>query len=310
MENPVVRTDVDRKKRLWAILVSSAMLVSACGSAPRQGTAPGKGERVATPEPQEPLEPGDLEAPPPVTIRYFDQSTQLEAWTYCYGNGCADGSPPKNPPDVGAPDEVIVEFPLPDWTFKASFTPAGKNCAREFPATLEPLGEGRFLLRPAGYADTYDVTLFGRGGGDLFVTFRWTTPSDGPLPKPKARAAILADHDGGVDSYGIELALTHLAATPEEASASITVEAENGEAITFDARLARGQCGEGSLYWDGPDDSGLAAAKLPGDRFTYRVVLRLDGERYEATATWPDDVIRGNEPSVSLDFIPDLPALR
>ena len=37
------------------------------------------------------------------------------------------------------------------------------------------------------------MTLFGRGNGDLFVTFRWTTPSDGPMPVPEARLAVLAD---------------------------------------------------------------------------------------------------------------------
>jgi hypothetical protein len=34
----------------------------------------------------------------------------------------------------------------------------------------------------------------------------------------------------------------------------------------------------------------------------------LDGVRYVASATWPDDEIAGNEPSVSLDFTPKLPA--
>ena len=35
----------------------------------------------------------------------------------------------------------------------------------------------------------------------------------------------------------------------------------------------------------------------------------LEGERYVATATWPDGEIPGNEPSVSLEFTPPLPAL-
>jgi len=37
-----------------------------------------------------------------------------------------------------------------------------------------------FVLKPIGAADTYDVTLFGKGDGDLEVTFRSTTPGDGP----------------------------------------------------------------------------------------------------------------------------------
>jgi hypothetical protein len=251
-----------------------------------------------------------LEAPPPVTVRFFDQSIDLHAWTYCYKNGCADGSPPRNPPEVGDPEEVVVEFPLSGWSFNASFSPAGDECGRIQTVPLEPTNDGEFMLRPAGHADTYDVTLFGRGNGDLFTTFRWTTPTDGPLPKPRARLAVLANHDGAVDSYGIELHVSNLAQTPRKAAARITVQASNGDALTFNAKRARGGClPEGTVYWDGPDEKGLAATGL-GDRpFTYKVELTLDGERYSAHATWPDDEIRGNEPSVSIDFTPSLPAL-
>jgi hypothetical protein len=63
------------------------------------------------------------------------------------------------------------------------------------------------------------------------------------------------------------------------------------------------------VYWDGPADRGLAAAALGAAPFTYEVAVVLDGARYTARATWPDDVIAGNEPSVALDFQPDLPAL-
>lgn len=281
--------------------------MTGCGTVPEQATAEGRPSSERTDQHDEPPDP---EGPPPVTVRFSGGSIELEPWTYCYGTICADGMPPKNPPDVGDPDEIVVEFPLSGWSFEASFTPAGEKCGREFPAAVEEIGDGRFVLRPAGYPDTYDVTLFGRGDGDLFTTFRWTTTSKGPLPKPTARLAVLADHDGEVDSYGVELMLGHLARTPEDASATITVRASNGESITFQAKRTRGGCWpEGTLYWDGPDAEGLAAAQLPGDRFTYEVEVRLDGEDYVATASWPDDVIGGNEPSVRLDFHPQLPAL-
>lgn len=39
----------------------------------------------------------DMDEPPPVTVRFFDESIELPAWTYCYGNVCADGTPPANP---------------------------------------------------------------------------------------------------------------------------------------------------------------------------------------------------------------------
>lgn len=268
-----------------AAAVAVVLILAACGT-PSQETGTQPSPRSEAPPEDEHDGAGDLEAPPPVTIRFFDRSIELEAWSYCYGNGCADGMPPENPPDVGNPDEVIIEYPLEGWSFTASFTRAGQECGREFPTELEPLGDGRFLLRPAGYAATYDVTLFGRGGGDLATTFRWTTPTDGVLPEPEARLAVLADHDGKVDSYGVELMLTHLARVPEDASATVTVRATNGEDVTFEAKRARGGCwADGTVYWDGPDAEGKAAANLPGERFTYEVELRLGSERHVATAT-------------------------
>ena len=253
----------------------------------------------------------DLDAPPPVTVRSGDRSIDLTAWTYCFGNICADGSPPADPPDVGSPKEVAVEFPLSGWSFTASFVPAGKKeCGRVQRGPLMETGDGSFVLRPIGHADTYDVTLFGVGNGDLFVTFRWTTPIDGPLPEPEARLAVLADHDGQTDSYGIELEVSNLASTPEEAQATITVRAESGEEITFAATRGKSRCWpEGTVYWDGPDRRGLDAAALGEGPFTYEVELVLDGARYVATASWPADVIVGNEPSVALAFTPDLPSV-
>jgi hypothetical protein len=254
-------------------------------------------------------EPGGLQAPPPVTVRYFDRSIDLEAWTYCYRNGCADGAPPAHPFEVGSPTEVYVEYPLPDWSFKASFTPSGEDCGRQQQVSLERTENG-FVLRPAGHPDTYDVTLMGRGDGDLFTTFQWTTQTKGPLPKPRARLAVLADHDGAVDSYGVELELSNLAETPRHATAEITVIADNGDTIGFTAERASTRClPEGTVYWDGPDDQGVAATRLGEGPFTYKVKLVLDGERYWARARWPRDEIRGNEPSARLDFKPGLPAL-
>lgn len=308
--------------RRWIVLgLALVFLTGACGAETDGNPGASKrkgGDQSQQVEPSDgqvdngsrPLAPGGLEPPPPVTVRSDDRTLELHAWTYCYGTGCADGSPPADPSDIGDAEEVIVEFPLPGWSFMATFTAAGERCARDQNVRLEPLDEGRFVLRPAGSADTYDVTLFGRGDGDLFTTFRWKTPTNGPLPKPSARLALLADHDGRVDSYGIELAITNLAETPERSSATITVEAGGGESLTFEAKRSKMRClPEGSLYWDGPDDKGLEAAALGDPPFTYIVELVLDGERYVARATWPKDVIRGNEPSVRLHFTPDLPAL-
>lgn len=295
------------------LVLAALALAAACGDATSTDARSDGDLHEASPAQSREVEPhggsGELEAPPPVTVHYSDESVELHAWTYCYRMGCADGVPPPNPADVGSPEEVLVDFPLDGWRFQATFTPTGEECGRVQTVHLDPTGDGRFVLTPAGHAGSYDVTLFGKGDGDLFVTFRWTTPVDGPLPEPKARLAVLADHDGRVDSYGVELAVSNLARTPKRAEATITVRAAEGDELSFEAVPAGGRCfPEGSLYWDGPDDQGLAAARLGEPPFTYEVELVLDGSRYRATATWPDDEIVGNEPSVSLDFSPELPA--
>lgn len=260
------------------------------------------------PEHDEPSLPSD-HAPPPVTVTAGDTTLELDAWTFCYDTLCADGVPPDDPPDIGSPDGVRIAFPLEGWTFDASFRPATERCGREFHTTATPNGDGTFVLRPAGFAGTYDVTLFGVGGGDLFVTFRWTTPSDGVIEPPEARLAVLANHDGDVDSYGVELAISDLSRTPDEATATVTVTAAGGRRVAFDATLANLRClPEGSLYWDGPDRAGLDAAALGEPPFIYDVEVTLDGTRYTASATWPDDEIEGNEPSVALEFTPSLPS--
>lgn len=271
-------------------------------------SSPSPGETTGPrPDEEKPNEPGGLVAPPPVIVSSTDRSLELSAWSYCFKNGCASGSPAADPPAVGSPSEVFVEFPLPEWSFVATFTPAGEECGRHQQVPLEPVGNG-FLLRPAGYADTYDVTLFGSGDGSLSVTFRWTTPDDGPLPEPEGRAAIITDKNGHPFSYGIELEITNLAQTPSEASARITVEADGGDSITFDAVRAEELCRpEGTVYWDGPDNKGLDAAELGEGPFAYTIELSLDGMRYVGTGTWPEDEIRGSEPSIELDFNPELP---
>ena len=293
--------------RIAVVLLVGAAVLGACGAEEPTTSATGTSTTKTTQAREDRAETPDLKPPPAVTVRNGEKTLELRAWTYCYGNGCADGMPPAELPDIGRADELTVEFPLPDWSFLATFSPADSECPREHTIPLTANGDGTFRLTPAGHAGTYDVTLSGQGNGDLFVSFRWTTGQDGPLPTPKARLAVVADHDGRPDSYGVELMLSNLAATPADASATITVRAGNGEALTFDATRMPDCLAEGTVYWDGPDDQGLAAAALGEPPFTYEVAVVVDGVHHTAEATWPDDQIVGNEPSVALEFTPPLP---
>jgi hypothetical protein len=238
---------------------------------------------------------------------------QLAAWTYCYQTTCADGFPPDPLPSVGSGDQLEVTFPLEGWTFTAAFRRADDPCARTQTVELQRTGPTSFLLDPAGPAGTYAVELFGRGDGDLFVSFGWTTTTDGPMPEPEARLAVLADDDGRIDSYGVELVLSNLDESPSTATATITVTAANGRSLTFDAQPGeqpQGRCPviEGLVSWFGPDDQGRASARLGPAPFTYDVVVTLDGVEHRARAVWPDDEIPDLGPSVALDFEPARPA--
>jgi hypothetical protein len=252
------------------------------------------------------------EAPPPVTVHFFDRSVELQPYTYCYREGCVDGGPRAPVPDVGTPPLVTVEYPLEGWTFTAFFTKSGDDCGRVQSIPLAPNGDGTFTLEPIGFADRYNVALFGEDqrGGSLSVGFRWTTPTDGPMPEPRAYLALLSNDDP-VTSYGVGLHVTNLASTPSSARARITVRASSGREITFWAEPADHPfcLPEGTVSWDGPDGKGLAAAALGDPPFTYEVELFLDGNRYVATATWPAGEVKGEEPGVLLDFVPALPAL-
>ena len=249
-------------------------------------------------------------SPPPVTVRFSDGSVDLQPYSFCYRALCINGSPGRLT-DIGSPVVVTVESPLNGWAFTAYFRPSGDDCGRIQSTPLSPNDDGTFTLEPIGFADHYDVTLFGEdpNGGDLSVAFRWATPADGPLPEPRAYLALLSNNDPAT-SYGVELHVSNLESTPSSARAKITVRASNGRKITFWAEAAVRDClPEGTVYWDGPDAKGLAAAALGDPPFTYEVELILDGSRYVATAKWPSDEIKGEEPAVLLEFIPVLPAL-
>jgi hypothetical protein len=252
----------------------------------------------------------DLDAPPPFRVRYDDQEVVLRPHTFCFGNGCADGAPPRHVVSVGSPSQVQVFVPVEGWDLEVTFTSGDAECGRR--QSVRPDGaDGWFVLEPVGRAGDQRVDLFASGeGGDMIAAFDWRTTEDGQLPAPTAVMSVIADHDGRPDSYGVELSLVNLAATPETATAQVTVTAATGRSLTFDAHRMTGGClSEGSVYFDGPDGSGREAAGLDDFPFTYVVSVTIDGSTHRATARYPDDEIEDNEPNVRLDFDPPLPAV-
>jgi hypothetical protein len=296
--------------RPLALTVGAAvLLVAGCAA---QDTA---GDGHAPAPLLDPRGPRNPEGPPEVVVRGDGASLTVAPYTYCWGTVCADGLPPEPLPDIGTHPELVVEFPVERWRGEATFQRADDRCARLQTVELERVSATTHRLTPAGFAGTYDVDLGVHGrGGDAFVRFRWTTPSDGPLPTPDAILMVLAEHDGRIDSYGLSLEVTNLRATPREATARVTVTAANGRSLTFTPTpvdLAPEGCAslEGSLSWRHPGDEVREAAELGEPPFTYAVDLVLDGVTHRGSAAWPDDALPDVEPYVRLTFDPPLPAL-
>jgi hypothetical protein len=304
------------------LAVSTMLLLAACGQEgltavdPPSATPSGPAPTATT---TAGVRHRGADGPPPFRVRYDRQELVLNPHTYCYANGCVDGVV-TSPPDIGSPAEIQVYVPVEEFELSVHVreltTPprpgepsVDATCGgRSFEMPVEDLGDGWYSVRASGPAAHYDIELFAQGGGDMIGRLRWRTPAAGPMPDPSARLALIADNDGEPDSYGLELAVEDLAETPTDASAEIEVTAANGRSMTFAAEQSADRCrSAGDLYFDRPDDLAKQAAGLGDFPFTTTVTLTLDGRTYVATAVYPDDEIEGNEPSVALQFSPELP---
>jgi hypothetical protein len=308
------------------LAVSATLLAAACGNdslttVDPPSSAPGGPAPTATTTAGVQHDQTGIDQPPPFRVRYNRNELAVYPHTYCYDSGCVDGFD-ANPTDIGSPREIKVHVPVRELELSVHARELTREpradqpffeatCGgRSFDVPVEDLGDGWYLVRPFGPAAHYDIELFARGGGDMIGALRWRTPADGPMPEPSARLALIADNDGEPDSHGLELAIDDLAATPARASAEIEVTAGDGRSVTLHAEESKVSCrSAGDLYFDHPDKPAKAAAQLGDFPFTTTVTLTLDGRTYRATAVYPDDEIKGNEPSVSLQFMPKLPAL-
>lgn len=305
------------------LAVSTMLLLAACGQEGPTAVDP----PIATPSGPAPtatttagVRHSEPVGPPPFRVRYDRQELVLHPHTSCY-DGCVDGVD-SDPPDIGSPAEIQVYVPVEEFELSVharELTSPPRPDEPSFDATcggrsfempVEDLGDGWYSVRASGPAAHYDVELFAQGGGDMIGSLRWRTPAAGPMPDPSARLALIADNDGEPDSYGLELAVEDLVETPTDVSAEIEVTAANGRSVTFAAEPSADRCrSAGDLYFDRPDDLAKQAAGLGDFPFTTTVTLTLDDRTYVATAVYPDDEIEGNEPSVALEFVPELPGL-
>ena len=251
--------------------------------------------------------------PPTLTVQGAGAPVDLRPWSYCWGHACADGAPPQSLPSVGAADRVRVAGSEIGLGFSAQFAASKDDCARVQHVFLGTMGKD-FSLWPAGPAGTYDVQLHVEGaqGHSASYSFQWTTTRDGVWPVPAASTSVLADNDGTITSYGVNLSVENLALTPRRASA--TIEVTSAEGLKTTIQLRRAQAGErceptGSIRFEAPETEAQPAIASGSAPFRYQVLLVLDGRNYRAAASWPDDQIPDYHPYVKLQFRPELPAL-
>ncbi len=261
--------------------------------------------------------------PPPVQVRGGGREISLVPWSYCWswdgGGGCSDGRPPESPPDVGSPGEIEIGFPVPAFRFTATARRHGETCGRAQTVTLESTGPSTHRLLPIGQAGDYVVTLSGRSGevppavskGDLVVSFRWHTPRDGPNEAPNAIVSILAGSPTEPRSFGVDLQVHDLPATPGpgRAAATAVVTSREGASMTIELERRSIECAEeGSVSFDAARALGEQAARLGSAPFRYDITLVIDSTPYHATASWPDDVSEHSS-RIPLRFNPSLPGL-
>ncbi len=298
-------------------LVAGSFAFAGCGDQP--GTA-GRGPGQAAPPAASPT-PGLPEVVewdgdgwgPPITLDLDGRRVDLDPWTTCYRKGCADGAPEPPFVDVGERHSVAFSFPDSGWTFDATFRNGDyTDCPRQITVPVRQTSDHTFEITPAGPAGRWFVDVFGRGeGGDVITTFSWTTHQDGALPGPASgSAAVLADHDGELDSYGVEVYVRDLAEQPRRASATVTVTSAEGRSVTLSPPWDEHCNAEGTLAFTASDDEGRRATALGSGPFTYDVALTMDGTTYHGVAEWPTEEAEDTAPHAPLTWTPALPAYR
>lgn len=305
------------------LFLAAAMLLAGCGAEHASPTP--SGTRSSAPSATR-AEPGlhglalprerpatdyPMNDPPRFHVLTDHGQLDLRPWTICGPGYCADGAPDdQHLPDVGRVDHVDFGFDLSGWEFRdVTFRELDSDCPRSIRVAATDTGDRTFRVDPAGPPGRWAVDIFGRGpGGDAVTTVEWTTRRAGSSgPPARGVAAVLADHDGELDSYGVELSLTGLDRWYDDVHATVAVTSETGRSITIPVRAPRHCTTAGDLFLRASDVLGRSATTLGAGPFTYTAEVTLGGTTYVGTGTWPDDVIRGYAPNVLLTWEPALP---
>ncbi|WP_426244410.1 hypothetical protein [Nocardioides sp. LHG3406-4] len=302
------------------LIVPLLLALAGCGTATVAGPGPGDdSSAVASPEmgvrlpPLQRASSYSIDAPPEFhVVTAGGEQLDLKPWTACAGTGCYDGAPDDDAlPDVGGAAAVTFGFDLPGWDFESvTFRELDVACPRRITVAAEKLGPRTFRIDPAGPAGLWAVDIFGRGreGGDAVTTIQWRTPSDGRLPvRARGSAAVLADHDGELDSYGVEVYLRDLDRVYSPASVAITVTGSTGRSVDLQARRGKSCLSAGDLMFRAGDDVGRSAIDVGPGPFTYTVRVELGATTYVGTGTWPDGETGDMAPHVPLTWDPPLP---
>jgi len=169
-----------RRAAMSAVVVLSAVLLSGCGAMPQPPGAipqpPG-----ATPAPTHTVEHGPqgeapFAAPGPFVIRYDGVELRLHPSTYCVAGGCVDGFD-DDPVSVGSPSELLVYTGLTGFD-DLVVTQTASPDTPGIPSPVSNLGDGWWLVEPAGPAEEYRVELFAGGDGDSIADLMWTITAE------------------------------------------------------------------------------------------------------------------------------------
>ncbi|WP_369374542.1 hypothetical protein AB1046_09195 [Promicromonospora sp. Populi] len=121
----------------------------------------------------------DQDSLSPFEVRYDDDALVLYPYSFCAESVCADGFD-DDPPSIGSPEQIYVRVPADRYSeltvMQLSGTADDPDGTVEVEAVTEPLGDGWWLVTPSGPADSYRVTMFARGDGDMLADLLWETP--------------------------------------------------------------------------------------------------------------------------------------